>query len=352
MSSRVKLLQSKISKHHSIMVVDYAKLHENPDGPGDHRPTALKIVELEGVNDAWKGRIVVITGCSSGIGIETARALAVTGATVVATARNLTKAREALKAIGSEGQLKLVEMDNNSLDSVRKASKEILQIAPKINVLINNAGIMATPYAKTKDGFESQFGVNHLSHFLLFDLLRSALAAGSKSTPEFTSRVVVVASVAHRIAKPNFDDLNFEKTEYNKWAAYGNSKTANVWFANQIDRLYGTDSDGAIHAFSLQPGGIKSGLMQHLSVEEMNMFADDPYLINVFKTPAQGAATSTFAAISPALEGKGGKYLEDCQIIGPQDTSAGRWGPGYGEWAYSPDDEARLWKVSQKLIGL
>lgn len=332
-------------------MVDYKQLHENASGPGDGRPKALQVVEHEGLKNAWKGRVVVITGCSSGIGIETARAFAATGATIIATARNLNKAREALQGIGSEGQLQLVQVDQASLDSVRAGAKQILELAPKINVLIANAGIMATPYEKTKDGFESQFGVNHLSHFLLFELLRPALQAAAKETPGFASRVVSVSSTGHRLGKPDFNNLNFDKPgSYDKWVGYGASKTANVWFANQIDRLFGSSKDGAIHAFSLQPGVISSGLVAHLPKEETDGLLES--LKNVpLKTPEQGAATSTFAAAAKELEGKGGKFLEDCQIIGPND-GVDPMGAGYGVWAYSREDEARLWQVSNTLVGL
>lgn len=333
-------------------MVDYAALHKNPNGAGDARPTASQVIVNSGLTDAWTGRVVVVTGSSSGIGVETVRALAETGATIIATARNLPKARDALAGIGKTDQVRIVQLDNNSLDSVRKGAEEILQIAPKINVLITNAGIMATPREVTQDGFEAQIGVNHLSHFLLFEQLRPALAAASSSS--FASRVVALTSSAHRRAQPDFDNLFWEKEgTYNKWAAYGASKTANVWFANEVERKYGSgSSQGAIHAWSVHPGIIPTGLQTYLTPEEIEGFKNNQAMQIVSKTVPQGAASTVWAATAPELEGKGGKFIENCQVITNVHDPALPYSEGYVEWTYSPEKEAKLWEVSQMLVGI
>ena len=331
-------------------MVDYASLHKSPNGPGDSRPTASQVIDNSGVSSAWSDRVIVVTGSSSGIGVETVRSLANTGATIIATARNLPKARKALEGIGQgDEQVKLVEMDHTSLDSVRKGANEILQLAPKINILITNAGIMATPHEKTKDGFESQIGVNHLSHFLLFSQLRPALAAAS--SPSFASRVIALSSSAHRRAQPDFDNLFFQKADsYNKWTAYGASKTANVWFANEIERKYGK-SEG-IHAWSVHPGVIHTGLQSFLTPEELDGFKKDEAMQRAFKTVEQGAASTVWAATAPELEGEGGKFIENCKVIINSYDPAVPYSEGYVEWTYSPEKEAKLWEVSQKLVGI
>jgi len=175
----------------------YAEAHkqENLHGPGDARPTALQIIKDNGRLGTMQDKVFIVTGASSGIGIETGRALAATGGKVFLTVRNLKKGEEACKSFLEPGRVELLEMDNNSLESVRRAAKEFLSKSDKLNVIVNNAGIMAAPYGKTVDGFESQFGVNHLAHFLFFCLVKDVMLASS--TPEFNSRVVNVASTGH-----------------------------------------------------------------------------------------------------------------------------------------------------------
>ncbi|RFU79560.1 alcohol dehydrogenase [Trichoderma arundinaceum] len=328
----------------------YAEAHVSPQGPGDARPTALQIIKDEGVAGKLKGKVIVVTGVSSGLGVETVRALDTTGASFYLTARDLVKAKSALGDIFEPSRMKLVEMDQNSLKSVRAAAKTILADTDKINILINNAGIMATPFQLTEDGHESQFGVNHLSHFLFFQLLKPALLAGS--TPEFNSRVVNVSSAAHRfhgiLASDNY---NFQKGDYNKWASYGQSKTANIYMASEIERRYGARG---LHGLSLHPGGIATGLMRYVPEEETKaMMAElGPEMLKKMKSPEQGAATQVWAAISKEWEGKGGKYLAEVAEAepGPNDndmtvsTTTGH--------TYNAAEEARLWKDSLKIVGL
>lgn len=323
----------------------YIAVHEDPQGPGDARPTALQIIKDEGLEGKWSGRTIFITGASSGIGIETARALYTTGATLYVTARDLAKAKAAIPELLESPRVHLLELDLNSLASVRKCAAEFLAKEKKLNILICNAGVMATPEGRTVDGFETQFGTNHLAHFLLFNLLKPTLLAAA--TPEFNSRVVIVASIGHRWGDVKFDNLNFEGN-YDKMQAYAQSKTANVWTANEIDRRY---SSKGLRAFSLQPGGVLTDLGRHMTAEDTAAFAADPYLMRMYKTPQQGASTSVWAATAKELEGQGGKYLENCQIIG-QWKGDGMFTPGYGAHTYNPEGEAKLWKVSLDLVGL
>jgi NAD(P)-dependent dehydrogenase (short-subunit alcohol dehydrogenase family) len=328
----------------------YAELHLSPNGPGDARPTALQIIKDEAVEGKLAGKVIVITGTSSGIGIETARALSLTGARLLLTARNLDKAKTALDGILEPGRIELVEMDNTSLSSVRVAANTILQKSNgQINILINNAGIMALPKLEyTKDGFEMQFGVNHLAHFLLFELLKPALLASA--SPSFSSRVVNVSSSAHHVSSINESgDYNFEKTEYNDWVSYGQSKTANIYMANEIERRYGSRG---LHATSVHPGGIATGLMQYVDPAVIEAMKKDEKLYKTMKSPEQGAATTVWAAIGREWENKGGEYLADCGKTTRGNDNHEITGEGFAGHAYDPVKEARLWKDSSKMVGL
>lgn len=321
----------------------YSKVHQSPKGPGDGRPTALQIVKDSGCEDGLTNKVILITGCSSGLGIETARALYATGATLYLTARDLGKAKSALGEIATSPRVHLLHLDLNSLASVRACAEEFLSKSDTLNILIANAGVMACPEGRTADGFETQFGTNHLAHFLLFYLLRSRLL--SSSTPAFNSRVVIVASSAHRVSSVHFENLSLEG-EYEAWKAYGQSKTANIWMANEIERRYGAQG---LHAFSLHPGAIATELLRHVSDEQKADWEKNEFLKNYWKSPEQGAATSVWGALAIELEGTGGKYLDDCQIAPPADPSQ-RHGPGYAAWAYSPESEARLWAKTLDLL--
>lgn len=240
----------------------YAEQHkrEKMTGPGDARPTALQIVKDEGLLDgkSLKDLTVLITGCSSGIGIETARAIYETGAKLFITARTKAKGEPTVKDIienakynKSEENIEIIELELDDLSSVKRAAEDFrVKSNGKLNILINNAGIMACPQSKTKDGFESQFGTNHLGHFYLFQLLKDLLL--KSSTPKFQSRVISLASMAHLWGQVRFDDPNFEQEgSYNEWAAYGQAKTANIYFASEVERRYGSKG---LHALSLHPG--------------------------------------------------------------------------------------------------
>lgn len=328
----------------------YAEAHANLAGPGDARPTALQIIKNEGAEGKLAGKVVVITGTSSGIGIETARALSLTGAKLFLTARNLEKAKAALGSILESGRAELVEMDNTSLSSVRGAAETILQKSNgQVNILINNAGIMAIQKLEyTKDGIEMQFGVNHLSHFLLFQLLKPALLASA--SPELSSRVVNLSSSAHNVAPINESgNYNFEKGGYDAWVSYGQSKTANIYMANEIERRYGSRG---LHAMSVHPGVILTGLMQHMDPAMLKEMEKDEASMKALKSPEQGAATTVWAAIGQEWENKGGEYLENCGKTGPASGMGGITTGGYAAHAYNPEGEARLWRDSLKMVGL
>ncbi|KIM98296.1 hypothetical protein OIDMADRAFT_127822 [Oidiodendron maius Zn] len=328
----------------------YAEAHLNPSGPGDARPTALQIIKDEGVEGKLAGKVVVITGTSSGIGIETARALSLTGARLLLTARDLNKATAALDGILEPGRVELVEMDNTSLSSVRAAAKAILQKSNnQVNILVNNAGIMAlTKLGHTKDGFEMQFGVNHLAHFLLFELLKPALLASASS--EFSSRVVNLSSSAHHVASINESgNYNFEKTEYNDWVSYGQSKTANIYMTNEIERRYGSRG---LHATSVHPGAIATALTQHMDPAMLEAWIKDENAYKMMKSPEQGAASTVWAAIGQEWEKKGGEYLAECGKTTRGNDNHEITGTGFAGHAYDPEKEARLWKDSLKMVGM
>ncbi|KAH6977596.1 short-chain dehydrogenase [Ilyonectria sp. MPI-CAGE-AT-0026] len=328
------------------MASAYAKVHESPSGPGDARPTAQQIIQDEGLEGKLEGKVILITGCSSGLGIETARALLPTGATLYLTARDLDKARTALGDIAKSDRVHLLKLELDSLASVRAAAAVFLSKSKQLNILIANAGVMMTPEGRTADGFETQLGINHLAHFLLFNLLKPALLAST--TPKFNSRVVFLSSIAHRTGEVNFDNINLNNV-YHPWVAYSQSKLANIWTANEIEHRY---SALGLHAFSVQPGPTGTGLYQHLSAEDVAASQSDPALGKIFKTPQQGAATSVWGAVAKALEGKGGSYLEDCQISKEWDPTSGEWAPGYASFAYDEKKEAELWAKSVELVGL
>ncbi|VUC32110.1 unnamed protein product [Clonostachys rosea] len=329
----------------------YAAAFANSKGPGDSRPTALQIVEDEGVVGKLLGKTALITGANQGIGLETARALHATGITLYITARDATKGKQTVESIKSgpgpksDAPVHVLELQLDSLESVRAAAKAFLDDNSKLNILILNAGIMATPYRKTKDGFESQFGTNHLGHFLLLQMLTPALLAAS--TPEFQSRVVSLSSSGHRVGGVRFHDLNFEKEAYDPWVAYGQSKTANIYLANEVERRYGNQG---LHALSVHPGMILTNLGSHLPADSIN-FTEQ--MKRDLKNPPQGAATTIVAAISKEWEGRGGKYLKDCTEDGPEDPEV-HWSMadrGYASWAFDEAAAKELWETSLNLVG-
>ena len=286
------------------------------------------------------GSTVLVTGVSAGLGVETARALTSVGARVVGAARDVGKAKGALDGLDVE----LVELDLADLDSVRRAAADVLDLAPELHVLINNAGVMAPPLMRTAQGFELQLGTNHLGHFLLTRLLEPALRAGSPS------RVVNVSSRGHLRAGMDFDDPHWHTRDYDKWKAYGQSKTANVLFTVELERRWGPSG---IHAYALHPGVILTELSRHLTEEDFATLSTKGRGgsgggLTLVDIPT-GAATQVWAATSPELEGRGGFYLEDCSIGEP---TPGDGSGGYAPWAMDPDAAARLWEWSELEVGL
>lgn len=338
----------------------YASIHAKPKGPGDGRPTALQIIKDYNLTSAWSDKTILITGVSSGLGVETAKALATTGATLYLTARNLDKARTALGTeLTSSPKIHLLELDLMSLDSVRSCASTFLSSSPKLNVLITNAGIRNTALGQTADGFEKQFGVNHLAHFLLINLLTPTLL--SSSSPEFHSRVVALSSSDHRnfpSGPINWADLNFkiEPSKYSPAKGYTQSKLANIYTTSELNRRYSTKG---LTASAVHPGGIMTGLQQGENGGAIKEVLTSPKLWtrifsmgNQLKNAEQGAATTTWAAVATELEGKGGYYLEDCQISTV--VKGGEIGIdfGHGVKAFDEEGEKKLWKMSCEMVGI
>ncbi|KAH7374440.1 short chain dehydrogenase [Plectosphaerella cucumerina] len=325
----------------------YAETFKNPSGAGDARPTAMQIVEDEGLVGNLKDKVFLMTGASAGIGIETARALVATGARVFLGVRSLEKGQEACKGFLQEGRVELFQIDTSSLASVRAAAAAILKKTTKLNVLICNAGIMRVPTRElTEDGFESQLGTNYLGHFLFFWLLKDALLAAS--SPSFQSRLVNVSSAAHQTGQIHFDDFQLaQEGAYDAGKAYGQSKLAQIYMSNYIDRHFG--SAQGLHALSLMPGGILTNLQKHVPDEEKAMWDANQDVLNFLKSTSQGAATTIYAALSKEWEGKGGKYLEDCQEAGNQVVP---WVKGVVKEAFNEENEDRLWDLTLKTLGL
>lgn len=288
------------------------------------------------------GKFAVVTGASSGLGVETARALSAAGAEVLLVARDQVKLQavaEDLRQQKSGTQMHTQCMDLADLDSVRAAAGEILQRHPRIHLLINNAGVMACPLARTAQGFEMQFGTNHMGHFLFTCLLAPALLAAAPG------RVVNLSSGGHKFANFNFDDPAYFDREYDKWQAYGESKTANILFTVALDKRL---RERGVRAFAVHPGVILTNLGRHLQQADFELLKarTPPGEELVFKTVEQGAATTVWAATSAELEGRGGIYLENCQIAPPA-----VYGGDGGIESYALDAAAaeRLWSLSEEL---
>lgn len=324
----------------------YAAAHLSPNGPGDSRPTSLQIVKDENREAALSEKVALITGCSSGLGIETARAMKATGITLFLTARNLEKARHALGDILDGNRVHLLHLDLESLESVRSCVAEFKSKSGKLNILIENAGICHVPKGSTRDGFEIHWGTNHLAHFLLFELLKPMLLESSAA--EFQSRVILVSSNAHRDAPIDFGDLNWEKRRYDPVLAYCQSKLANIYTASEIERRYGARG---LHAWSVHPGGIRTGLQRPSLHGFLILFKTGVMaMMKWLMSPEQGASTTVWAAVSRELEGAGGKYLEQNQISQPVEKGFGLIDPGHAEWAYDEDNAKRLYDISLELV--
>lgn len=298
---------------------------------------------LAGVDLA--GATAVVTGGYSGIGLETTRALAQRGVTVFVPVRTPGKAEETLSGI--DGDVRSAPMDLADLASVRRFANDVVDDVDRLDLLINNAGIMACPQGRVGPGWERQFGVNHLGHFALTEALLPVLRTAD------APRVVALSSVAHKRNGILWDDPHFTSTPYDKWVAYAQAKSANALFARHLSPLLG--ADGGL-AFAVHPGGIFTPLQRHLPLEEeiaLGWRSEDgepnPQVVALFKTPTQGCSTTLWAATSPQLEDHGGVYCEDTDVapIVADDTPA--W---LGAASHIVDDEAaqRLWAMTETML--
>lgn len=291
---------------------------------------------------------ILVTGTSSGLGVEIARALTARGAHVIGTVRHIAsneKQAHAIRGANPQGRFELIELDLSSLDSVRACASGLLEKAKSIDVIITNAGVMATPFGHTRDGFESQFGINHLGHFVLVNHLVPLLHSGS--------RLISVSSAGHRLFDFDIDDLNFTTTEYQPQLAYSRSKTANILFAVEFDRRY---RHLGIRACAIHPGNIATNLSRNMSVEDQVEIGTMINTLNqqaglselTTKTIPQGAATTVWAAVIADIDQIGGQYCEDSQVAPIND------GPGfYGLRSYAIDPQlaTTLWLKSEQLVG-
>jgi NAD(P)-dependent dehydrogenase (short-subunit alcohol dehydrogenase family) len=285
------------------------------------------------------GKLAIVTGASTGIGAETARALAAAGANVVLAARNKERTEEAAASIRERvpgAEVEVGMLDLTSLEQARAFAAWYLDTHVELNLLVNNAGVMYTPLERTAEGFEMQFGTNHLGHFLLTCLLVPALLAGAPS------RVVNLSSGGHVGSDIVWDDPNFERREYDKFAAYGQSKTANILFSVELDRRLG---DRGVHAYAVHPGMISTELGRYMTRDDMTALVERAKRgpsggMPPRKTLEQGAATTVWAATAPELEDQGGTYLADCQVTDE-----------HAPWARDPESAARLWALSETLVG-
>ena len=322
---------------------EFAKYHKDD-------PSCQQIVDREGLTGKLTDKVMLITGASSGIGIFSARALYHTGAHLFLPVRDMAKGEQVKRDIESssgegKGKIDLLTLDMESLDSVRQCAADFLSKSKQLNVLVCNAGVMGVSEGKTKDGLDVQFGVNHVAHFLLFQLLKAALL--SSSTPSFNSRVVVVGSSAHRYSPIQFDNLNMDKQPFVTFVAYGMSKTANAYMALELDRRYGNQG---LHSTVVHPGGMATSLGRHVDPAAIVAMLDTEMLRSM-KTVDQGGATTVWAAVSKDWEGKGGKYLEDCSVAKPvQDPPLPL--NGYHDFIYDAALAERLWAESLRIVGM
>ncbi|MEO0713806.1 MAG: oxidoreductase [Pseudomonadota bacterium] len=314
---------------------------QTPIGSGFHAKSSAADV-IAGID--LNRKRAVVTGGYSGIGIETTRALAGAGAHVIVPARRPDAAREALS--GVEGNIDIASMDLADLKSVRAFAEDV-SAAGSLDLLINNAGIMACPETRVGPGWEAQFGVNHLGHMVLYLGVQDALKKAD------AARVVALSSTAHIMSDVHWDDPHFRTHDYDKWQAYGQAKSANAQFALGVDERL--KSEG-VRAFSVHPGGIFTPLQRHLPDEEMvalgwkNEDGTVPDRVAaMFKTPEQGASTTVWAATSPQLEDRGGVYCENADIAQLANENSQRW-EHVREWACDPERADRLWSMSETML--
>lgn len=297
-----------------------------------------------------RGKRILVTGVSAGLGVETARALAAHGADVVGAARDLDKANRATASVResaakSGGSFSVVELDLASLKSVRACADALNADGRPFDIIIANAGVMACPKSTTTDGFETQFGTNHLGHFVLINRIANLLKTGG--------RLVNLSSAGHRFANVDLEDPNFEHTPYTEFGAYGRSKTANILFAVEFDRRH---KARGVRAAAVHPGGIQTELSRHMTQEALDalrerMIAAQPADTPPFrwKTIPQGAATSVWAAAVAPADEVGGLYCEDCNVAAPEERPDARI--GVRSYALDQENARALWALSERMVG-
>jgi NAD(P)-dependent dehydrogenase (short-subunit alcohol dehydrogenase family) len=308
---------------------------------------------LSGVN--LQDKRILITGVSAGLGVETARSLAAHGAQVVGAARDLTKAKSATAQVRKDaaahgGSFELVALDLASLQSVRHCADELLTKGASFDVVIANAGVMATPFGHTADGFETQFGTNHLGHFALVNRIASLIRAGG--------RLINLSSSGHRFSNVDLEDPNFERTPYDPFVAYGRSKTANILFAVAFDQRHRARG---IRAAAVHPGGIQTELGRYIDsshipkmIDQMNQqLAAEGKPPFQWKTIPQGAATSVWAGVVAPVDEIGGRYCENCHVghVVPDHVTISAISEGVRGYALDPKNAEALWKKSEELVG-
>jgi len=312
------------------------------NSPFHAKSTALDVVA--GVD--LSGKYAIVTGGYSGIGVETVRALLSAGADILVPARDAGRAKEALKEFGA--RVAVATMDLSDLASVRKFAGDVVATGKPVHLLINNAGVMACPETRVGDNWELQFATNHIGHFVLANELAPSLKKAK------SARVVCLSSTGHKLSPIRWGDIHFTKEPYNKWIAYGQSKTANSLFAVELDARL---KDDGVRAFAVHPGGIVTPLQRHLDQEEMialGWLGPDGVLSEMakqmFKTPEQGASTTVWAATSAMLDGEGGVYCENCEIAMLGGDASPRWAE-VQPYAVDKNEAARLWEETGRMIG-
>ena len=308
---------------------------------------------LSGVN--LRGKRILVTGVSAGLGVETARSLAAHGAHVVGAARDLDKAEAATAQVRKDaaangGSFALIALDLGDLKSVRDCSNKLLEKGEPFDVVIANAGVMATPFTYTKDGFEMQFGTNHLGHFVFVNRIASLIRAGG--------RLINLSSAGHRYSNVDLQDPNFERTEYEPFVAYGRSKTANILFAVAFDKRH---RERGVRAAAVHPGGIQTELGRYAEPgriekvigqinEQLAAEGKGPFQ---WKTIPQGAATSVWAGVVAPADAIGGRYCENCHVgnIVPDNVTITGVSEGVRAYALDPTSAEALWKKSEEMVG-
>jgi NAD(P)-dependent dehydrogenase (short-subunit alcohol dehydrogenase family) len=308
---------------------------------------------LSGVN--LKGKRILVTGVSAGLGVETARSLAAHGAHVVGAARDVTKAEASTAQVRKDataqgGSFELVTLDLASLKSVRACATELIAKGEPFDLVIANAGVMATPLGHTVDGFETQFGTNHLGHFVLINRIASLMRAGS--------RLINLASSGHRFANVDLQDPNFEHTPYEPFIGYGRSKTANILFAVAFDQRH---RGRGVRAAAVHPGGIQTELGRHMGREQLEAMVDQinkqeaaqgrgPFQ---WKSIPQGAATSVWAGVVAPADEIGGRYCENCHVgsVVADNVTISPISEGVRGYALDPGTAQALWQKSEEMVG-